>query len=73
MTFDPRRKPNTAVYLGRRGQGQSEDYDNVLRANTEGRSTDLNAAQEIDNYITGGGVGYDTESYRTGGSPDYIQ
>ena len=62
MAWDPRRKPNTAVYLGRRGPpGQSEDYETVLRANTEGRATDMNA-NEIDNYIAGGSAGIDTES-----------
>ena len=68
--WDPRKKPHTAVYLGRRGAG-SGDYENVIRANTEGLATDFNH-QEIDNYIAGGGAaGLDTESYRTGGSPDY--
>ena len=69
--WDPRRKPNTAVYLGRRGYVGSEDYENMIRGNTEGRSTESNQ-QEIDNYIAAGVAGLDTESYRTGGSPDYI-
>ena len=56
MTWDPRRKPNTAAYLGRRAPGSSEDYENVVRSQTEGRSTDLNA-NEIDTYVGGGGAG----------------
>ena len=71
MRWDPRRKPNTAVYLGRRGKGQSDEYDHVLRSNTDGRSADLNQ-NEIDNYISGGAAGLDNESLITGGSPDYI-
>ena len=69
--WDPRKKPSTAVYLGgRHGRGAgSEDYENVIRANTEGRSTDFNP-HEIDTYIAGG-AGLETESYRTAGSPDY--
>ena len=68
IAWDPRKKPHTAVYLGRRGgKGQSDDYDNVLRSNTEGRSTEL-TQNEIDNYVKGS-AGVDAESYMTVNSP----